>query len=92
MAEEAQPLVRVYLTLADVLQTGSIGEALADIQGDRILIRDGSSRFIVSGEGQSWHRTRWAAENYAHQLQMQRVRELRAELARIEALRFKGTV
>ncbi len=86
--------IHVYLTL-DPLDCGAVTEALAEIDGDVAIY--GTNRYRALGEGKRWHRTRWAAENYARQLQMQRLAELRAqpkrpavceEIARLEVMRF----
>lgn len=89
MAEEATPLVRIFLTL-DPLTTGTIRETMAEIRGEAAFFYLEANYTCCAPEGSAWHRTRWAAENFAHQLQMQRVRDLRDEIARVEGLRFRG--
>ena len=85
MPEEPPPLVHVFLT-GDPLANGEIGDALARIEGDTAIY--GPYGYQITGEGRGWHRTRWAAENYARQLQATRLQVLRAEIERIEGYRF----
>ena len=82
---DAPDLVRVFLT-HDPLLAGEVPEVMAEIH-DGVAIF-GDCRYRVAPEGRAWHRTRWAAENYARQLQQVRIGELRAELARLEGMRF----
>ena len=91
---ETPDLVRVFLTITP-LEAGNVIEVLAEIDGDIAIY--GPNHYRARGEGLNWHRTRWAAENCARQLQMARLAELRsqpvrpavrAEIARIEAMRF----
>ncbi|WP_267422762.1 hypothetical protein [Methylobacterium sp. GC_Met_2] len=85
MTEETVPLVQVFLT-CDPLTHGVIPEVWARIEGDTIA--HSAYEYRLTGEGRMWHRRRWAAENYARQLQAAKLAELRAEIARIEGLRF----
>ncbi|MCJ2020544.1 hypothetical protein MKK84_24475 [Methylobacterium sp. E-065] len=85
MAEQTAPLVQVFVT-SDPLTHGVIPEVWARIEGDTIV--HSSYEYRLTGEGRMWHRRRWAAENYARQLQAAKLAELRAEVARIEGLRF----
>ena len=86
MAEHQDPpLVRVYIT-TDPLAQGEIQEHWGRIEGDVVVY--GPYHYRVGLEGRGWHRQRWAAENYARQLQTAKLDELRAEVARLEGLRF----
>jgi hypothetical protein len=87
MAEEAPPLVRVYIT-THALLTGEIEAAWAVIDGDYCRICDAEADRYLAGEGSNWHRTRWAAENYARQRQAEYLAFARADVARIEGYRF----
>ncbi|MGU3665127.1 hypothetical protein ACLBX9_13190 [Methylobacterium sp. A49B] len=87
MAEESPPLVRVYITTS-ALQTGEIEAAWAVVDGDCVCIRDREAHRYLAGEGTNWHRTRWAAENYARQKQAAYLEFGRADLARVESYRF----
>jgi len=84
---EALPLTRVYVTTG-ALATGQIEAAWAQIEGDCCRIRDPEADRFLAGEGSNWHRTKWAAENYARQRQAEYLEQLRAEIARIEGFRF----
>ncbi|MCJ2092116.1 hypothetical protein MKK67_06330 [Methylobacterium sp. J-072] len=83
--DQYPPLVRVFITL-DPLAQGEILEAWGRIEGDTVTF--GPFAYRATGEGCGWHRQRWAAENYARQLQAERLTLLRAEVARLEGLRF----
>ena len=85
MADDTQPLVQVYLT-PDPLFAGEIVEVWGKVTGD--TVHYGAFGYCLTGEGRQWHRQRWAAENYARQLQTARLGMLRAEIARIEGYRF----
>ena len=85
MADEPAPLVQVFLT-CDPLTNGVIPEVWARIEGDTIV--HSSYEYRLTGEGRMWHRRRWAAKNYARQLQSAKLAELRAEVARVEGYRF----
>ncbi|MCJ2051656.1 hypothetical protein [Methylobacterium sp. J-070] len=84
---EAIPLTRVFITTT-ALATGEIEAAWAEIDGDCCRIRDPEANRSLSGEGSNWHRTRWAAENYARQRQAELLTVLRSEIARVEGYRF----
>ena len=86
MAEEP-PLTRVYLTTS-ALGAVVIEEAWARIDGDCCFVLAGLTARSLQGEGANWHRKRWAAENYARQLQEARLAILREEIARLEGYRF----
>lgn len=86
MADDPPPLVQVYLTV-DPLASGTIEASWARIEGSCAYVQGFPLR-CFAGEGVNWHRTRWAAENYARQLQAAKLAELRAEVARIEGYRF----
>lgn len=84
---EEPPLVRVYLTgcaLSEVV----IEEAWGQVTGDCCFVAAGLTARSIPGEGSNWHRQRWAAENYARQLQAARLGILREEIARLEGYRF----
>ena len=85
MAEETAPLVQVFVT-SDPLTHGVIPEVWARIEGDTIV--HSAYEYRLTGEGRMWHRRRWAAENYACQIQAERLAQLRDEIARIEGFRF----
>ena len=78
-------LTRVYLTL-DPLTLGEVPEVWAKIEGDVAIY--GPYAYRATGEGRTWHRSRSAAESYARQLQVCRLDTLRAEILRLEGLRF----
>lgn len=84
---EAIPLTRVFITTS-ALATGQIEAAWAEIEGDCCRIRDPDAYRFFAGEGSHWHRTRWAAENYARLRQGELLAVLRAEIARVEGYRF----
>ena len=85
MADDPPRLVQIYLTI-DPLFSGEVYEAWGRIEGDVVVY--GAFNYQTAGEGKLWHRLRWAAENYARQLQAARLAELRAEVTRIEGFRF----
>lgn len=78
---------RVYLT-GCALTDGVIEEAWGQIDGDCCLVHVGLTVRAIPGEGTNWHRKRWAAENYARQIQAARLDLLRTEIARLEGYRF----
>ena len=84
---DAPDRVRVYLT-GCALSHGEIEEAWAQINGDCCLVETRLTTRSIPGEGTHWHRQRWAAENYARQLQAVRLGILREEIARLEGYRF----
>lgn len=84
---ETVPLTRVFITTS-ALATGEIEAAWAEIDGDCCRIRDPEAYRFLAGEGSSWHRTRWAAENYARQRQAELLAVLRSEVERVESYRF----
>ena len=85
MSEDPPPLVCVHIT-TDPPAKGEILEVWARIGGDPAIYGDNDYRAF--GVGNQWHRQRWAAENYARQLQVARPEILRTEIARIEGYRF----
>ena len=81
-------VTRIYLTLAP-LKEGRIEEAYGEIEGEVVVIKDGTSRITLAKvEGSLWHRTKWAAQNYACQLRDARLRVLREETDRLERMTF----
>lgn len=84
---EAIPLTRVFIT-THALVTGVIEATWAEIEGDCCRIRDPEAHRFLAGEGANWHRTKWAAENYARQRQAEYLEQLRVEVARLEEFRF----
>lgn len=89
MADEGTERVQVWLTIdADLIATGEIPAYMATIAGDYARIETAGCVAIVSPQGSGWHRTRWAAENYAIAIRNLRIQQLRDELARIEAYTF----
>lgn len=87
MAEETAPLVQVYIT-TNALLTGQIEVAWASISGDCICVREQEAYRHLAGEGSNWHRTKWAAENFARQKQAAFLDKLRSEITRVEGYRF----
>ncbi|SDA13153.1 hypothetical protein SAMN02799622_00924 [Methylobacterium sp. UNC378MF] len=85
MPDDPAPLVHVYLT-PDPLFAGEILEVWGKVVGD--TVHYGAFGYCLTGEGRQWHRQRWAAENYARQLQAARLAQLRDEIARVEGFRF----
>jgi hypothetical protein len=86
MAEEAA-ILQVYVT-SHILADGVIEAVWAEVTDDCCRISDDGGYRYLAGEGTNWHRTRWAAENYARQRQAEYLRQLRSEIERIEGYRF----
>lgn len=84
---EGRSITRVFVTV-DPLALGRIVELDAIIDGDTVQYDNGEYGGFIVGEGRAWHRQRWAAENYARQLQLDRLRYLRGEVDRIERMQF----
>lgn len=87
MSSESGTIIRVYLTV-DPLSDGRIGEACGKIEGDVVIDGGGNALCVVAMEGMLWHRTKWAAQNYACQLRDARLQKLREETDRLERMTF----
>ncbi|GBU17264.1 MULTISPECIES: hypothetical protein [Methylobacterium] len=89
MADEP---VRIRIWLTDplyLLRTGEIPAVMAEIiLGRAIFEQPDGTKAALPYEGTIWHRTRWAAVNYARSIRHQHLEALRAEVARIEAFDF----
>lgn len=87
MADEAGK-VRIFLTLAPLVR-GEIQEAYATVRGDVAFVEtDTLADQCYAGEGYVWHRTKWAAQNYACGMRDEQLRKLRAEVDRLERMTF----
>ncbi|MCJ2143659.1 hypothetical protein [Methylobacterium sp. E-066] len=86
MAEETA-ILQVYVT-SHILADGVIEAVWAEVTGACCRISEVGEYRYLAGEGANWHRTRWAAENYARQRQAEYLRQLRSEIERIEGYRF----
>lgn len=90
MAAEAPERIRIWLTVdADLIATGEIPEYMARIHGEYAWVEiEPGQQGCAIGEGRLWHRTRWAAQNYALTIRNLRVQQLRDELAKLEGYTF----
>lgn len=87
MTDAAPDYVRIFLT-QDPLALGRIPMVMAQIKGDVAEWKSMAGDCYVRGEGRSWHRTRWAAQNYACSLRNERLRTAREEVDRLERMDF----
>ena len=86
-ADDAEALTRVYIT-QNPLVLGRIVEVMATIDGDQVRYEEAGGFYSHWGEGRLWHRSQRAARNYATELQIARLRELREEIERLERIDF----
>ena len=87
MTDDAPAPVRIFLT-QDPLALGRLPVVVAQIAGDVAEWEASAGHCFLSGEGRTWHRTKWAAQNYACALRDRRLFELRAEVDRLERMDF----